>query len=70
MPKLLYLADRGAVADAASLIEAHGPHAAYQAAIQADRSRSLGNYVHFCRWRQIQRLIAVLATDEPCDTVH
>jgi hypothetical protein len=70
LSKLPYLADRGAVADAASLIDTHGPYAAYEAAMRADRSRSLGNYVHFCRWRQIERLIALLATDAPFGTVH
>ena len=70
MSKLPYLADRGAVADAASLIAAHGPGAAFEAAVRANRSRSLGNHIHFCRWRQIERLVALLATNAACGTVH
>jgi hypothetical protein len=70
LSKLPYLADRGAVADAASLIDTHGPGAAFEAAMRANHSRSLGNHIHFCRWRQIERLIALLATDAPVGAVH
>jgi hypothetical protein len=70
LPKILYLAGRGAVADAASLIEIHGDAAADAAAARADASRSRGNYIHFCHWRQIERLIDWLATDAPVGAVH
>ncbi|WBH17251.1 hypothetical protein [Sphingomonas radiodurans] len=70
MSKLPYLANRGAVADAASLMSTHGPDAAFEAALRADRSRSIGNYIHFCRWRQIERLVRLLETDYPHGTVH
>ena len=70
MPHIPYLADRSAVSDAASLIAAHGPAAAYEAACRASRSRQLGNHLHFCRWRQIERLIGLLAGEEAEGTVH
>lgn len=65
-----YIADAAAVADAAALIERHGPAAAEQAGLLADRSRGIGNLLHFCRWRQIERLIAVLAQDAAGGTLH
>ena len=36
----------------------------------ADRSRNLGNVIHYCRWRQIQRLIEMLAVEAGEATVH
>ncbi len=65
-----YIADAREAAAAADLIVAFGPAAATEAAARADRSRDLGNHIHFCRWRQIERLIAILAADEATGTVH
>lgn len=58
------------VADAAALMRGFGAYAADEAAIRADRSRALGNVIHFCRWRQVERLVRWFATDAPVDTVH
>jgi len=55
----VYIADRGSAADAAELISRFGDFAASEAARRAAESRSLGNVVHYCRWRQIERLIAL-----------
>ena len=66
----LYLADAGHVADAAALIASFGDSAALEAATRASRSRDIGNHLHFCRWRQVERLIELLASDEPVGTVH
>ncbi len=68
--QLPYLADRGAVRDAADLIATYGEAAAQQAVQRADRYRDLGNARHFCRWRQIARLIALLTHQRPVGTVH
>jgi hypothetical protein len=66
-----YIADAREAADAAELIAAFGPAAAAtEAAARADRSRDLGNHIHFCRWRQIERLIVILAADQATGTVH
>lgn len=66
----LYLADAGHVADAADLIATFGDAAAHQASIRAGRSRDVGNHIHFCRWRQVERLIELLASGEVAGTVH
>ncbi|KKI19107.1 hypothetical protein CA236_01755 [Sphingomonas sp. ABOLG] len=66
----LYLADRQLVSDAAALIHRFGTYAADEAARRADRSRTVGNVIHFCRWRQVERLVRVLATDQRLGTLH
>lgn len=66
----LYLASRADVRDAVELVSRFGGGAAAEAALRADRSRTLGNALHFCRWRQIGRLIALMAAEGPVGTVH
>lgn len=66
----LYLADAKQVREAADLIAGFGEHAAMEATIRADRSRDIGNHVHFCRWRQTRRLIDLLASEDVTGTVH
>ena len=63
----VYLSDPAAAVDAAELIARFGPHAADEAAVRADKSRSLGNVIHFCRWRQVERMIELLSTIDPID---
>ena len=58
------------LADATDLIARFGLDAAEEAASRADRSRDLGNVVHFCRWRQVERLVVLLTADEVIGTVH
>lgn len=71
MEQPFYLPDSSAVADATELIARFGEHAAFEAAARANHSRGLGNLVHFCRWRQIERLIALLNAEEQDGvTVH
>ena len=70
MPTLPYLADRAHVFDAADLIAVYGDDAGFEAAARADKSRDLGNHVHFCRWRQIERLIVLLSVERAFGTVH
>jgi hypothetical protein len=67
----VYLSDASAAADAADLIARYGIHAASEAAARADRSRDLGNVIHFCRWREIERMIESLCATSPADaTIH
>ena len=47
-----------------------GDMAAVEAANRADRSRTLGNVIHFCHWRQIERAIEMLRGKDVTDTVH
>jgi hypothetical protein len=70
MQHLPYLADTREVADAAELIRAFGEQAGSEAAARADRSRDLGNHVHFCRWRQIERLVVLMSIPRAVGTVH
>ena len=71
MQQIVYLSDASAAADAAELISRFGIHAASEAAARADRSRDLGNVIHFCRWRDVERMIESLsATDAADATIH
>jgi hypothetical protein len=65
-----FIPNRVALADASDLIELYGDDAAFEAAIRAERSRDSGNVARFCHWRQIERVIATLASDEVQGTVH
>ena len=66
----IYLSDRSAATDAADLMTRFGDYAASEAAARADRSREVGNVLHFCRWRQIERLILLLAEGGQAQTIH
>lgn len=67
----VYLPDPAAADDAAQLIERFGVYAASEAEARADRSRDLGNVIHFCRWRQIARMIEMYAIADRADgTLH
>ena len=65
-----FIMGRLALADATDLIERYGEHAPLEAAARAVRSRSDGNVARFCHWRQIERVIATLSSDEAIGTVH
>lgn len=62
--------DRRAFDDAAQLMADFGKHAAFEAAARAERSRGLGNHIHFCRWRQVERLIATLSHTDAVGSIH
>lgn len=70
MEQHVYLSDASAAADATELIARFGDHAAFEAAARANHSRGLGNLIHFCRWRQIERMIQLLSTDHATGTIH
>ena len=65
-----FIHSRLALADAADLIERYGDDAGFEAAARAERSRDLGNVARFCHWRQIERVIATLSSDEVIGTIH
>ena len=66
----LFIHGRPALADASDLIARYGDDAGYEAAARAERSRDDGNVARFCHWRQIERVIATLSSDEVFGTVH
>ena len=70
MTSHVHLPDRAAATDAADLITRFGIHAADEAAARASHSRNVGNVTHFCRWRQIERMIVLLTCDGETRTVH
>ncbi|HEX5237921.1 MAG TPA: hypothetical protein VFW39_05595 [Sphingomicrobium sp.] len=65
-----FIHGRLALAEASDLMERYGEDAALEAAIRAERSRDDGNVARFCHWRQIERVIATLSSDEPLGTIH
>lgn len=65
-----YVPDRESYEDAVSLIARFGDDAGFEAAARADSSRDRGNVRHFCRWRQIERLIVHLCGRAVEGTVH
>ncbi|WP_431849295.1 hypothetical protein [Allosphingosinicella sp.] len=62
--------DRAGLEEATELMSRFGEHALIEAASRASHSRSVGNVIHFCRWRQIERTIEMLRSDEPSGSVH
>jgi hypothetical protein len=65
-----FISGRVALAEASELLEAFGDAAGREAAARADVSRNAGNVMRFCHWRQIERVIATLSSDEVRGTVH
>lgn len=59
-----------AFTEAAQLIERFGAFAGDEAALRADRSRDLGNFVHFCRWREVARMIELIRDEAVTGPVH
>jgi hypothetical protein len=66
----LFINGRPALEAAAELLELYGDDAGFEAAARAERSRDDGNVARFCHWRQIERVVATLSSDEVFDTVH
>lgn len=66
----IYISGRSALRDAHELIERFGNDAGYEAAIRAEHSRDAGNVLKFCHWRQIERVIATLSSEEVSGTIH
>ena len=70
MHQHVHVQDRATLSEATELIARFGEHAEGEAACRADRSRTLGNVVHFCHWRQVERTIGMLRTSEAIGTIH
>jgi hypothetical protein len=59
-----------AFTEAAQLIERFGQYAGSEAALRADRSRDMGNLIHFCRWREVGRMIDLMRNEAVSGPVH
>ena len=65
-----FIAGRTAVTDALSLVDEYGADAPIAAAMRAVQSRDVGNVLKFCHWRQIERLSALLASNNVEGSLH
>lgn len=68
--QVVYIHGRQALSEASDLIERFGDDAGFEAAARAERSRNDGNVLRFCHWRQVERVIATLSSDEVTGTIH
>ncbi len=62
--------DRAGLDQAQELMALFGELATFEAAQRADRSRAVGNVIHFCHWRQIERAIELLSQPHAVGTVQ
>lgn len=67
---LPYIGSRAAYDDACTLLSAYGESAGLEASGRAESARTRGNHIHFCHWRQIERLLVILSIDQSIGTVH
>ena len=65
----LYVQPRD-VNEAEAPIARFGREAGLEAAERAEASRNVGNHLHYCRWRQIERLVVLLSIETTLGTVH
>ena len=65
-----FITGRTALADASKLIDQFGDDAGFEAAMRAETSRDADNVLRFCHWRQIERIIATLSSEDIRGTVH
>jgi hypothetical protein len=65
----LYVRPRDVI-EAEALMDRFGTAAGHQAAERAHASRNMGNHIHYCRWRQIERLIIFLSVQTALGTIH
>ena len=64
------IADRASYDAAQELLSLFGGLAGYEAKARANQSRDIGNVVHYCRWRTVERLITLLSEEAEGETLH
>jgi hypothetical protein len=67
---LHFVADREAYESASALMAEYGAAALTEAANRAERSRDLGNFIHYARWCRAGRAILLLADPQPTGPLH
>ncbi len=66
----LFVVDREAYDGASELLDSFGERALAEAAIRAERSRDVGNHIHYTRWCRVGRAILVLGDPAPGGPLH
>lgn len=56
--------------DASELVARFGAEAAAVARARAEASRRVGNHIHFCRWREVERMLATFGEVAAGRTLH
>jgi hypothetical protein len=67
---LHFVADREAYDAASALMAEYGAAALGEAASRAERSRDIGNFIHYARWCRAGRAIMLLADPQQDATLH
>ena len=67
---LHFVADREAYEFASALMAEYGDTALTEAVSRAERSRDLGNFIHYARWCRAGRAILLLADPRPAGSLH
>lgn len=70
MTQSIFILDRATIDSVTDLIAQFGGAAGSEAAARAAQSRDRGNIYHFCRWRQVGRLVALFERESAIGTVH
>jgi hypothetical protein len=65
----LYVEPRD-VCEAETLMALFGSAAGLEASERAEASRTVGNHLQYCRWRQIERLVILLSLETSIGTIH
>lgn len=65
-----YISDASDLATAHELISDFGTRAADEAVARAADARDNDNVIRFCRWRQVARLVNLLARPGVWGTIH
>jgi hypothetical protein len=65
----IYVEPRDVTA-AETLIALFGQQAGLEAQERAEASRTIGNHLQYCRWRQIERLVILLSLETSIGTIH
>jgi hypothetical protein len=70
LEQTLFVVDREAYDGASHLLDCFGDRALAEAATRAERSRDIGNHIHYARWCRVGRAILVLGDPDPGGPLH
>ena len=70
LDQTLFVVDREAYDGASDLLDRFGESALAEAATRAERSRDVGNHIHYTRWCRVGRAILVLGDPGTSGLLH